>query len=207
MAQAAEDPPAKRRRDPEARTEEILRAAAAIIAERGTAALTHRAVAARAGVALGTTTKYFESIEHLREQALQRIADDIDRDLAELGPALLPLDTAPERAAELIHAFLVDEGMVRSEIALINAGANDPALRPLAGRWTDRLTEIVAAHVDRERALAATAYLDGVTVHAALHDRPLDPEVIARALRSLLGLPPLRPADPNPESRPQKAER
>ena len=42
-----------RRRDPEARTREILDAATAIVKQEGTAELTHRAVAARSGLALG----------------------------------------------------------------------------------------------------------------------------------------------------------
>lgn len=44
-----------RKRDPEARRNAILNAAVDLIVESGTSSLTHRAVAARAGVSLGST--------------------------------------------------------------------------------------------------------------------------------------------------------
>ncbi|NLO27590.1 MAG: TetR family transcriptional regulator, partial [Actinobacteria bacterium] len=52
-----------RKRDPERRRREILEAAAEIVVEQGAAALTHRAVAARSGLALGTMTRHFPSID------------------------------------------------------------------------------------------------------------------------------------------------
>ena len=72
-----------RKRDPERRRREILDAAAEIVVEQGTAALTHRAAAARAGVALGSTTRYFPSIDDLREATLRMLGDEIDASLFE----------------------------------------------------------------------------------------------------------------------------
>ena len=55
----------RRRRDPEARRREIVTAAAELIVEIGVDALTHRKVAARAGVPLGSTTQYFATLDDL----------------------------------------------------------------------------------------------------------------------------------------------
>lgn len=59
-----------RRARGERRRRELLEAALAVIDQRGVQATTHRAVAEAAGVPLATTTYYFESIDHLLEDAL-----------------------------------------------------------------------------------------------------------------------------------------
>lgn len=186
---AADAVTAPRRRDPEGRRRAILAAAVEIIVEEGGPALTHRAVAARAGVALGSTTQYFDSIDELREAALQSLADEIDADLVVLERELLPLTTAPERCARYMREFLLDPRQVRAALALVMAGTDDPALRALALRWPDHLRAILARHIGAERALAVVAYLDGITVHAALSEAPVAEETIVSAIRTLMAMP------------------
>ena len=66
---STQDRPAPGRRDPEGRRRAIIDAAAELIVDSGASSLTHRAVAARAGVSLGSTTQYFSSLDELRELA------------------------------------------------------------------------------------------------------------------------------------------
>lgn len=174
------------RRDPEGRRRAIIAAAAELIVEQGASAITHRSVASRAGVALGSTTQYFASLDELRELALQILAEGIDEELAQVEDQLLPLKGAPERCAVIIHDFLRDSRQVRADLELMTAGMKDPRLRDLALRWTDRLTEILSRHLDREIALAIVLYLDGVTLHAGLHDEPVAADPIARTIRALM---------------------
>lgn len=174
------------RRDPEGRRRAIIAAAAELIVEQGASAITHRSVASRAGVALGSTTQYFASLDELRELALQILAEGIDEELAQVEDQLLPLKGAPERCAVIIHDFLRDSRQVRADLELMTAGMKDPRLRDLALRWTDRLTEILSRHLDRDIALAIVLYLDGVTLHAGLHDEPVAAEPIARTIRALM---------------------
>ncbi len=68
----------RRRRDPEARRREIVTAAAELIVEVGAEAVTHRKVAARAGVPLGATTQYFDTLDDLRSAAFRALADEVD---------------------------------------------------------------------------------------------------------------------------------
>lgn len=180
--------PAPGRRDPEGRRRAIVAAAAELIIEPG-ATLTHRAVAARAGVSLGSTTQYFASLDELRELALQSLSDDIDAGLAEVEEQLLPLEGAPERLAREMRTFLMDRRAVRADLELLHAGLDDPRLRQLALRWTDRLTETLARHLDEAVAQAITLYLDGATLHAGLHDEPLSAETMAGVFRALMSAP------------------
>lgn len=186
--------PAPGRRDPEGRRRAIIAAAAELIMEGGLSALTHRAVAARASVSLGSTTQYFASIEELREAAYELLADEIDEELRTMARKLRDLRSHPENAAALIHEFLVDERQVRAEIALIHAGTTDPTRRSLALRWFDQLVDLIAEHLDRDTALAIAVYLDGTTVHAGLHDTPLDLAHLTRVLRTLVTMSPTRTA-------------
>ena len=182
-------PPTPGRRDPEGRQRAIISAAATLITEGGLSALTHRAVAARAGVSLGSTTQYFSSLNELREAAYQLLADEIDAELHLLKQRLTDFRDMPTEAAQVVHEFLTDGRQVRAEIALLHAGTTDPTRRSLALRWFDQLIELLSAHIGREAALAIAVYLDGATVHAGLHDTPLDVDQIARALAALATLP------------------
>src|SRR5436190_20241567 len=70
-------PPARerRRRDPRRRIKEIAAATERVIAARGIEGLTHRAVAAEAGVPLGATTYHFAAKDDLIAAALRRSVD------------------------------------------------------------------------------------------------------------------------------------
>jgi DNA-binding transcriptional regulator YbjK len=75
------------------RREEILRATLRLIGERGADAVTHRAVAEEAGVALSATTYYFASKEELLEQTLLLAAREeierVERLVLEIAPLSL----------------------------------------------------------------------------------------------------------------------
>lgn len=184
--------PAPGKRDPAGRRAAILEAATELICEKGAASLTHRAVAARAHVAVGSTTQYFDSIDDLRDEALQVLADETEEDLAEIadlldGPGDLP--GIVMQCARIMQDFLGDARQVRANLAMISTAMTDPSLRRLALQWSDELTDLLAGKVGRARASAAVAYIDGLTVHAALHDVPEDADTIAAVLTALLAMP------------------
>lgn len=178
-----------RKRDPERRRREILDAAAEIVVQHGAAALTHRAVAAQSGLALGTMTRHFPSIDELREATLRMLGDEVDAGLDMVERELSSCDDLAERCAQLMHESLLDARQVHATMALVSAATSDVKLRSLALRWTDRLADLLAQHVGRERAVALEVYLDGALMHAALHDAPLTQEAIARVVRAILATP------------------
>lgn len=188
----ATDSPRPGRRDPEGRRTAILDAAAELICEQGASSLTHRAVASRAGVAVGSTTQYFDSIDDLREQALKILADDTDKELAALaevinGPGDLTgiIDTC----AGIVHEFLTEPRQVAANLATVSTAVTDPSMRRLALQWGDQLTGILTGRIGPHRAAAVVAYIDGLTVHAALHDAPVPSPAIAAVLDALATMP------------------
>ncbi|MGB3697619.1 MAG: TetR family transcriptional regulator [Gordonia sp. (in: high G+C Gram-positive bacteria)] len=157
------------RQDPQARREAILEAAADLVVESGPNRLTHRRVAERAGVPLGSTTAYFTSIDDLRTQALEKLAAEIDADLAIVERGLADSQGSIETLVEQMHEYLTDGRKVAADVSLMSAAAFDPDLRELSLRWQNRLIEILTAYVGPDNALGLAVLADGVTVHAALH--------------------------------------
>ena len=178
-----------RTRDPEKRIRDIGRAAADLIAENGVEALTHRAVAARAGVAVGTTTRYFAAIDDLRRHALEYLADRVDRDLAELAEGLAVTDDPIAYLAAAAHADLSDHQTVLAECSLEYAGLFEEDFRDLALRWYTGLTELLAPYFGRARSEMLAMCLDGVYINTALTVTPPDAVRLEATIRALTTMP------------------
>ncbi|MGN0100195.1 MAG: TetR/AcrR family transcriptional regulator [Dietzia sp.] len=176
-------------RDPEQRIREIGRAAADLIAEGGVEALTHRAVAARAGVAVGTTTRYFATIDDLRRHALEYLADRVDRDLAELAEGLAAADDPIAFLAAAAHADLSDHQTVLAECSLEYAGLFEEDFRDLALRWHTGLTELLDPYFGRARSEMLAMCLDGVYITTALTVTPPDAARLEATIRALATMP------------------
>jgi DNA-binding transcriptional regulator YbjK len=124
----------------EARREAILRATLAVIGEHGAGAVTHRAVAARAGLPLSATTYWFSSRDELLEESLRLAAREevgrLERLVVDLAPQALSIgDWAQAAAAELAGDLARGRGrhFALAELAL-EAGRN-PRLRDEVERW------------------------------------------------------------------------
>lgn len=175
------------RRDPEGRRRAIVQAAAELIAGHGTKGITHRMVAAHAGVPLGSTTQYFASLDDLRAAALEMLFAEIDADLDRVRAAMADPVTAPRELAKAWHEFLHDPRMVRAENALFVAALHDPEMRAVSRRWFTEMVAILTPHIGAARATAIAVLGDGSTWHAALHDEPLDLETLTVAITTLFG--------------------
>lgn len=175
--------------DPEGRRKAIVDAAAAVLIDERHLELTHRRVAERAGVPLGATTYYFRSLADLEEAALAVLAEKLESEISEITRML---DTAAERPpavitrlAEGLHAYLGDREQVRADCALYVAATRRASLRPLALRWFDGFTAVLAKHTDERTALAIAIFADGAGVHAMLHDEPVDADFLADVITRL----------------------
>jgi DNA-binding transcriptional regulator YbjK len=124
----------------EARREAIIRAALAVIGERGPDAVTHRAVAQRAGLPLSATTYWFESKEQLLQEAFLLAAREevarVEAVVLELAPRELD---AAHWAAAVAAALASDlEDNPSRHVAfteLVLEGTRRPWLREEVGRW------------------------------------------------------------------------
>ncbi|GAA2430472.1 TetR/AcrR family transcriptional regulator [Streptomyces macrosporus] len=174
------------RRDPEGRRRAIVEAACALIPEVGVGGLTHRLVAARAGVPLGATTYYFKTLDDLSEAALEHIARSSAEDLRAWAEALRGSADVAATVAALTEEYLADRPRALAEMELYLAAVHRPELRPLARAWFDGLVDVLGGHAGPVAAKAAAHLVDGALLHALSNERPLDTEGLATALRALL---------------------
>jgi TetR/AcrR family transcriptional regulator, regulator of biofilm formation and stress response len=159
----------------EARREAILRATLSVIAAHGTDGVTHRAVAAEAGLPLSATTYWFDSRDELLEETLRFAAREETGRLERIVLDLAPRELDVAGWADALSEFLVSEIEADPErhLALYELGieaARNPALRP----------EVQAMH-------AAQLKLAELGARAAGSDDPAaDAPIIVAALFGLL---------------------
>lgn len=174
-------------RDPVARRRAIVAAAADLIVEIGITHLTHRRVAARAGVPLGSTTHYFASLDDLRGEALHILGDRIDADLSALRETLADCQDVPATLARWCTSYFQDRTRMHTETAFYVAGVEHPELRPLTRRWFDGIVAALGTRTDAAAARSIALYLDGALLHATLQDTPVGEDELAEAIARLAG--------------------
>jgi DNA-binding transcriptional regulator YbjK len=98
----------------------ILRATLLVIAEGGIDGVTHRRVAARAGVSLSSTTYYFANRDELISRAFEHYIEQVRARFSELD------QHRPHNLGEVVDAVLshaqwefADEALVRAEYELV----------------------------------------------------------------------------------------
>jgi DNA-binding transcriptional regulator YbjK len=115
---------------PERRRRKILDAALELVGEGGPDAITHRAVAQRARVSLGSTTYHYGAREDLIRAAFRHYLAEVQVLLGAMGaaaPAAQPADVAA-LAVEVARRSIADPVTARAEYELILFSARDPLL-------------------------------------------------------------------------------
>ncbi|MFD4762122.1 TetR/AcrR family transcriptional regulator [Streptomyces sp. NPDC058439] len=170
--------------DPE-RRERIIDAALGLIADEGVAGVSHRKVAARAGVPLGSMTYHFQNMDELLREAFTRFAATVvDAFEQRLGAAATP-DEAREAVVDLVHHLSGgDQRQLVLTHELYTLAARQPAYRGLTREWMRRSRRILEQHFTPATARQLDALIEGLSIHRALdtepHDRALTVEAVAR---------------------------
>jgi len=178
------------------RHQQLREAAADLLLEQGYDALTHRAVAARAGAALGTATYHFPDVEELRRQAVDQAVQDWlagSRAALEALPARLTSNVAVARACLAV----VSGG--QSDLAglyerYVQAARAEP-LRAIVADYDAVLTRLLADVLRRGQRPARFARLvlasaDGLLVSAIARGADDPAKQAVPELTRLVGLLP-----------------
>ena len=161
----------------------ILEAVLRVVAQSGAAGVSHRAVAAAAGVPLAATTYYFASRDDLLARALEHAAE---RELSRVAAFLAEPRDAADVVEMILGALERDPVALAAEWELYLAAARTPALRDAARRCTDAYlrasADLLRAAGSRDPdgdARLLVACFDGLLLarHAEGRDAPLAPSV------------------------------
>lgn len=168
------------------RRQQIVDAAAELLCSGTGGRLTHRQIAAHAGVPLGSTTYYFTDLDDLIAAALAELAAQIDDELSRTAERVAAAGDPVSVLAQTFNDYLTDLDQVRTETAIYVAGLQRPELRELSLRWFTGLVDLLKRHTDPATATAMAVFVDGATLYTALHDQPLPPELIEHTTTLLL---------------------
>ncbi|MFE5759077.1 TetR/AcrR family transcriptional regulator [Streptomyces massasporeus] len=175
--------------DPQ-RRERILAATLDHIADEGVAGVSHRRIAARAGVPLGSMTYHFSGIDELLKEAFTRFADHIVAVFEQhLGRAGTP-ERAREAVTDLVHAL--SEGPRRDLVLaheLYTLAARRPEYRELTQAWMRRSRLLLEQHFDPVTARQLDALIEGLTLHGSLDGEPHSRELTRQAVTRLTAVP------------------
>lgn len=164
-----------RRPDPE-RRDRIIDACLELIAEAGVAGTSHRKVAARADVPLGSMTYHFTGIDELLREAFTRFADTV---VAGFEARLSATGTPAEARAAVVD--LIENEILASPTDLVLThelyalAARNPAYWQITHRWMRRSRAALERHFPPDTAAQLDALIEGLTIHRALDTEPNDP--------------------------------
>lgn len=156
-----------------ARRELLLEATVDVIAERGIAGVTHRAVAAEASVPLSSTTYFFDSLESMIGQAIAHAMDAefvrLQEFRALLGSGDLALEDAIDAFVDLVRGQSDERTIAQFEMYLF--ASRRPGLQPVVDRIRDETRAIARETlrgrgiVDERAAEAVVSLIDGFALH------------------------------------------
>ncbi|MFJ8009972.1 TetR/AcrR family transcriptional regulator [Streptomyces fagopyri] len=146
----------------------MLDAALEVLVEDGVAGITHRKVAVRGDVPLGSVTYHFASLTELRTQAFARYVEQQTAGYEALFAGV----TSREDLIDVLVG-LVRGGPSRHRSAVLGfelhlAALRDPALRALTQEWTRSSRAVLARFTGAETAARLDALLEGMIMHALL---------------------------------------
>lgn len=151
-----------------------MTAAVRAIVEVGVGGVTHRKIAALAGVPLGSTTYYFPTLDDLVAAALREATETARAELEAWAEELMLSQDLPATFVDLAQRYLTDRGQALLEYELYVAAARTPELRPVAQLWIDGLRGICARFAGKDGGFALAAMIDGHLLQALVTGEPLD---------------------------------
>lgn len=176
----------------------ILDAALDLIAEEGIAHVSHRRIAARAGVPLGSMTYHFTGMDQVLREAFGRFSDHLVAVFEDHLRAATDPGQAREAVADLVHAL--SEGDPRDLVLaqeLYTLAARHPGYRELTHAWMRRSRVHLERHFDAGTARQLDALIEGLTLHRALSPHPHDRALTLEAITRITTTGPTDPPEPS----------
>ena len=187
--QAVYDPPSSgrecgvaggeaRRNDPE-RRQRIIDATLDVVAEQGVPGTTHRRIAAKAAVPLGSVTYYFASLEELLTTAFVQLAERSSAAFAAHMAQASDADSAREAIIDIIAGSVwAEPRTLLLSYELYAFAARHPSVSTVMQGWMNNSRAALERFFDPLTARALDALVEGIGIHNSIDRDPLDREAI-----------------------------
>ncbi|GAA1164283.1 TetR family transcriptional regulator [Streptomyces hebeiensis] len=172
--------------DPD-RKDRIVAAALEVIVDHGVHKTTHRLIAERADVPLGSLTYYFDGLAAILEAAFRRLSSTMSVHYRKVLSAATNRAEACEAVAELICG--TGYATPREMTALFEMyayGNHDDAVRALGRDWLLVSRESLAVHFSEATCRALDALIEGWPMHRDFEGAPLDRELVLATVRAVV---------------------
>ena len=183
--------------DPDRKTR-ILDATLEVIAEHGVYRTTHRRIAARAQVPLGSVTYHFTNLDDVLARSFARLVDHMSAQYRERMENAFSRAEAEAAVVDLIcgPTYAPKEQVVLLFEMYAYAHHNG-AVADLTRSWLYTSRESLAPHFSPDMAKALDVLIEGWPMHATFERTPPEREVVAAAVHAISAAMETREAEAN----------
>ncbi|CDD77358.1 regulatory protein TetR [Cryptobacterium sp. CAG:338] len=174
------------KRDPQGRRRAIAQAAAELLLFEGPKSVTHRSVAKKAQVPLGSTTQYFSSINELKRAGYDVISRGVERGYDELIAQSEKAKNDSEALAVCIYDYVTNIEEVRADMVLSAAAIKDEELRALLERNNERYEASLKQYMSDNQAKMISVFTNGLMLETGIFAHQFSEEFIVQAVETIL---------------------
>lgn len=174
------------KRDPQGRRRAIAQAAAELLLFEGPKSVTHRSVAKKAQVPLGSTTQYFSSINELKRAGYDVISHGVERGYDELIAQSEKAKNDSEALAVCIYDYVTNIEEVRADMVLSAAAIKDEELRALLERNNERYEASLKQYMSDNQAKMISVFTNGLMLETGIFAHQFSEEFIVQAVETIL---------------------
>lgn len=174
------------KRDPQGRRRAIAQAAAELLLFEGPKSVTHRSVAKKAQVPLGSTTQYFSSIDELKRAGYDVISRGVERGYDELIAQSEKAKNDSEALAVCIYDYVTNIEEVRADMVLSAAAIKDEELRALLERNNERYEASLKQYMSDNQAKMISVFTNGLMLETGIFAHQFSEEFIVQAVETIL---------------------
>lgn len=170
------------------RSQRIIDAALDVIADHGVANTTHRRIAERAGVPLGSVTYYFASLEELLTAAFLQLATQASKAFSGRMEKATDRTSAREAVIDIIAGSVwAEPRTLLLSYELYAFAARRPPFTAIMQGWMDSSRLALGRFFDPLTTRALDAFVEGIGIHNSIDIAPLDREAIRTIVERIAG--------------------
>ena len=174
------------KRDPQGRRRAIAQAAAELLLFEGPKSVTHRSVAKKAQVPLGSTTQYFSSINELKRAGYDVISRGLERGYDELIAQSEKAKNDSKALAACIYGYVTNIEEVRADMVLSAAAIKDEELRALLERNNERYEASLKQYMSDNQAKMISVFTNGLMLETGIFAHQFSEEFIVQTVEAIL---------------------